>query len=96
MRRTEVERRIVEIGQSVSYSGECEAGFRVRLLAVNGLLKIFKFHPKFNPSNSYEEKITCFSTHSDYNSALWPTLKKLDLLPFVPYAFTIKVSLTYG
>lgn len=53
MRKTEVERRIIEVGQSLMYSGECQSVFQLRLSSCSGLLKIFKFHPKMNSTSNY-------------------------------------------
>ena len=80
----------------MSYSGECKSNFQLKLAGVTGLIKLFRFHPKYNPNNSHEDKVTPFTSHSEYNSSLWPTLKKLDFLPFVPSAITIKTTLAYG
>jgi len=53
LRKTEIERRIVEVSQNISYSGECESVFRLKVAGLSGMLKIFRLHPKFSGSNSH-------------------------------------------
>lgn len=64
VRRTEVDRRVVSIGESTIFSGECEYSFQMKIVGVTNMLKLFRNHPRLTPQNQSQLSPPLFTSHS--------------------------------